>query len=137
MDCNWIFVGGSCRAWVILKLAKCLKCPNEALCGLTSPSIVEHISLPSVHQPSVYSLIPIQHVTPSPASSVCITEVDALIEAFRSLSPDDQKSFVTDIVSLVASHQFNIELPEHFNKLCFKSMQKLSKSVLFMVFVKE
>ena len=122
-DCKyWIFVGGSCRARVILELAKRFESPKEALCGLTSPSIVENVAPPSVHQPSMYSPIPIQHVTPSPASSVCITEVDPLMESFRSLSPDDQKSFVTEALSLVASQQFNVDLPQHFIELSMKKL---------------
>ena len=70
----------------------------------------------------MYSPIPIQNVTLSPASSVCITEVDALMYAFRSLSPDGQKSSVAVALSLVASQQFNVDLPEHFIEFSMKKL---------------
>lgn len=48
------------------------------------------------------------------------------MEAFRLFSPVEQKAFVSEALSIVASQQFEIDLPEPFIELAMRAMQKLA-----------
>ena len=53
------------------------------------------------------------------------------MESFRSLSPDDQKSFVIEALLFVASQQFNFDLPQHFIELSTKTLAASEMQVVY------
>ncbi len=112
----------------MLTLVKSYDSPQEARCGLTSvdENVPPRPRVPESQQHS-YSPLSIQHATPSiPSSaSVSVMAEDSLMESFRSVSLQDQVSFLGEAVSCVASQQFDIDLPKQFVEFALEGMRKL------------
>ena len=108
-----------------MKLGSRFASPEEACCGLSS--VDENAPCVTTEPPEhlAYSPVSIQHITPSLPSSASITAEDSLMDRFRLLSPEDQTTFLGETVSLVASEQFQIELPKQFIQLALCGMQNL------------
>ena len=116
-----LYAGGSCRARIVVVLAKKFNSPKDALAPMR-----ENVPTGGDNQRSPYSPIAVEHLrstTRSFLSSIAIVQEDSTMDTFHSLSSDDHLVVVSHMVSHIVSSKY---IPEDFIELALKSMHKLT-----------
>ena len=99
-------IDGSCRARVVLVLAKKFASPKDAITSMTEQTNVQ--STPA-----------------SSLSSIPIIKEELLMNSFLLLSSDEQLVLVSDMFKHIASNQYSLNAPDDFVEMSLKGMQKL------------
>ena len=122
-----LYAGGSCRARIVMVLAKKFNSPKDALAPMR-----ENVPTGGDNQRSPYSPISVEHLGSTPRSSlssIAIVQEDLMMDTFPSLSSDDQLVVVSHMVSHIASSKYGLNIPDDFIELALKSMHKLTSEV--------
>ena len=126
-----IFVGGSCRARVVMRLSKKFASPSMAEEQLRHSADENRLPLKEsdLLADCSYSPINIEHVSRTstiPLSPVNISASDPLFDKVMHLSSDEQLQLGCDVFNHVASCQYGISVPDDFIRHALSCMKQLA-----------